>query len=58
LFLLSRAIFAKPFQAIVVVAFIAAGVPVYFLRVRGRNGRRKGDEEGWKFWRRWGRGQV
>lgn len=58
LFLLSRAIFARPFQAIIVVGFIAAGVPIYFFRVRGRNGRRKGDEEGWKFWRRWGGAQV
>lgn len=55
LFLLSRAVFAKPGQTVVVVAFVAAGVPVYFLRVRNR-GRRKGEEGSWKFWRRWGRG--
>ena len=55
LFLLSRAIFAKPEQTVVVVAFVAAGVPVYFWRVKGRGGRRSGEEGTWKFWRRWGR---
>ncbi|MCJ1458055.1 hypothetical protein MMC28_008425 [Mycoblastus sanguinarius] len=55
LFLLSRAVFAKPGQTVIVVAFVAAGVPVYFWRVKGRGGRRKGEESGWKFWRRWGR---
>ena len=64
LFLLSRAVFAKPFQTIIVVIFVAAGIPVWFWRVRGRQnrgggGRRKGGEveEGqwWKFWKRWGR---
>jgi amino acid transporter len=60
LFLLSRAIFAQPGQTLIVVAFIAAGVPVYFWRVRGRksSGRRERGENGdgwWKFWRRWGR---
>ncbi|KAK4690810.1 hypothetical protein P7C71_g6064, partial [Lecanoromycetidae sp. Uapishka_2] len=54
LFLLSRAVFAKPAQTLVVVAFVAAGVPVYFWRVKNR-GRRKGEEGSWKFWRRWGR---
>ena len=57
IFLLSRAIFAKPMQVIIVVAFVAAGVPVYFLKVKGRGRKRKAGEEsvGWKFWRRWGR---
>ena len=55
LFLLSRAIFAKPAQTVIVIAFVAAGVPVYFWRVKGR-GRKKGEEGSWKFWRRWGRG--
>ncbi|KAK4550744.1 hypothetical protein LTR36_000323 [Oleoguttula mirabilis] len=62
LFLLSRAIFAKPLQALVVVAFIAAGVPLYWWRVgsRGNSRRRGGGEVGegegwWKFWRRWAR---
>ncbi|KAL9102242.1 MAG: hypothetical protein Q9163_002578 [Psora crenata] len=55
LFLLSRAVFAKPAQVIIVVAFVAAGMPVYFWRVKGK-GRRKGEDGvGWKFWRRWGR---
>ena len=52
LFLVSRAVFAKPLQTLVVVAFIGVGVPVYYFRVRGRGGRRKeGEEVGWRFWR-------
>jgi len=53
LFLLSRAVFAKPKQTLIVVAFVAAGVPVYFWRVRGRGRRKKDEEVGWNFWRRW-----
>lgn len=57
LFLLSRAVFAEPVQTVSVLAFVCCGVPVYFWRVRGRGGRRKGAlEGGWKFWKRWGRG--
>jgi amino acid transporter len=58
LFLLSRAVFAKPLQALVVVAFIAVGVPLYWWRVESKRdtGRRQGDGVGWKFWKRWGRG--
>ena len=55
LFLLSRAVFAKPGQTVVVVAFVAAGVPVYFWRVSGRGRRSKGEKQDWRFWRRWGR---
>ncbi|KAL8906232.1 MAG: hypothetical protein Q9207_002154 [Kuettlingeria erythrocarpa] len=55
LFLLSRAVFAKPVQALVVVAFVGAGVPVYWWRVRGKDGRKGVEEVNWKFWRRWGR---
>lgn len=58
LFLLSRAIFAKPLQALIVVVFIAAGVPLFWWRVgsRGSRGGKRGEGEGWwKFWRRWGR---
>ena len=54
LFLLSRAVFAKPVQTLIVIAFVAAGVPVYFWRVKG-SGRKKGEEGSWKFWRRWGK---
>ena len=58
LFLLSRAVFAKPVQTLVVVAFVGAGVPVYFWRVKGSEGGGRGgggeDGEG-RFWRRWGR---
>lgn len=57
LFLLSRAVFAQPLQTLIVVGFIAAGVPIWWLRVRGRGGakgrRRAGSEVGWRFWRRW-----
>ena len=56
LFLLSRVVFAKPGLTMVVVAFVAAGVPVYFWRVRGRGRRTRGEEWDWRFWRRWGRG--
>ena len=55
LFLLSRAVFAKPAQTLIVIAFVAAGIPVYFWRVKG-SGRKKGEEGSWKFWRRWGKG--
>lgn len=59
LFLLSRAVFAEPGQTLVVVAFIGAGVPVYYWRRRGneRGVKRErsdgGGEWNWKFWRRW-----
>ncbi|KAK4083012.1 uncharacterized protein Triagg1_1902 [Trichoderma aggressivum f. europaeum] len=60
LFLLSRAVFAQPLQTMIVVAFVAAGIPVYFWRIRGRNKsttRRSGDigdaeKPWWRFWRR------
>ncbi|RDI79191.1 hypothetical protein Vi05172_g10828 [Venturia inaequalis] len=61
LFLLSRAVFAQPLQTLIVIGFVAAGVPVYWFRVRrekpGR-GLDAGSEKsvGWRFWRRWGRG--
>ncbi|KAL6875371.1 amino acid transporter [Trichoderma longibrachiatum] len=58
LFLLSRAVFAQPLQTMLVVAFVAAGVPVYFWRIRGRDRsvrRRNGDagdaeKPWWRFW--------
>ncbi|KYK61579.1 hypothetical protein DCS_02722 [Drechmeria coniospora] len=56
LFLLSRAVFAQPLQTLIVVAFVAAGIPVYFWRTRGRDqASRKavdpGEKKWWKFWR-------
>ncbi|KAI9709083.1 MAG: hypothetical protein M1820_003529 [Bogoriella megaspora] len=51
LFLLSRAALAEPLQTVIVLAFIVAGVPVYFWRVGGRDRGKRGD--GWKFWKRW-----
>ncbi|KAK5737952.1 hypothetical protein LTR17_006392 [Elasticomyces elasticus] len=58
LFLVSRAVFAKPLQALIVLGFIAVGVPLWWWRVgsRGRRGGKGREEVGWwKFWRRWGR---
>ncbi|MDI1492474.1 MAG: hypothetical protein OHK93_003688 [Ramalina farinacea] len=56
LFLLSRSLVAKPAQVVIVIAFVVAGIPVYFWRVRGRGRKGKGEEgDGWKFWKRWGR---
>ncbi|EHA47432.1 hypothetical protein MGG_17704 [Pyricularia oryzae 70-15] len=58
LFLLSRAVFAQPLQTLIVVAFVVAGIPVYFLRVRGRDKVTKREAPGesrWKFWKRWSR---
>jgi amino acid transporter len=60
LFLLTRAVVAEPVQTCIVVGFIGAGVPVWWWRVRGRGGRKKGmglrgEKSGawrWKFWRR------
>jgi amino acid transporter len=55
LFLLSRAVFAEPIQTLIVVAFVAAGVPVYYWRIWGRDkmSKREGSGgPGWKFWRR------
>ncbi|KUJ11423.1 amino acid transporter-like protein [Mollisia scopiformis] len=58
LFLLSRAVFAEPLQTLIVVAFIAAGVPIYFWRVKGRDRSQHTMRErsnsighGWKFWK-------
>ena len=53
LFLLSRAVLAQPLQTVIVLAFIIAGVPVYFWRIGGRGKRDRGAD--WKFWKRWGR---
>ncbi|EME86636.1 uncharacterized protein MYCFIDRAFT_151665 [Pseudocercospora fijiensis CIRAD86] len=58
LFLLSRAVFAKPWQALIVLGFLAVGVPLYWWRVgsrRRKSGRRGEEGEGWRFWKRWRR---
>lgn len=59
LFLVSRAVVNEPGQAAIVLAFVVAGVPIYFWRVAGRDGRggirRTSEDSSWKFWRRWGR---
>lgn len=54
LFLLSRAVFARPFQTIVVLVFVGAGVPVWWVWVREKDGR-GGEAREWRFWKRWGR---
>ncbi|KAM3507386.1 hypothetical protein MY11210_007167 [Beauveria gryllotalpidicola] len=53
LFLLSRAVFAQPLQTLLVVGFVLAGVPVFFLRVHGRNRKGTGerDKKWWQFWK-------
>lgn len=55
LFLLSRAIFAKPLQALVVLAFIAVGFPLYWWRVGSKRGRKGDQGVSLKFWDRWRR---
>jgi amino acid transporter len=55
LFLVSRAVIARPFQTLIVLAFIISGVPVYFWRISKRDGSRTESKSSMKFWRRWGR---
>lgn len=58
LFLVSRAVFATPVQAAIVLVFIAAGMPLYWWQVgrkRSRRSNRAGDDSSWRFWKRWGR---
>ena len=55
LFLVSRAVIARPIQTLIVLAFILSGVPVYFWRLSKRDGPRKENQSIMKFWRRWGR---
>jgi amino acid transporter len=38
LFLISRGVFSSPLQSLVVVAFVVAGIPVYYWRVGGWKG--------------------
>jgi amino acid transporter len=56
LFLLSRAVFAQPLQTLTVVAFVVAGIPIYFWRIRGRDQvikREPGSSRRswWQFWK-------
>lgn len=53
LFLLSRAVISEPLQTLIVVAFVIAGVPVYFWSVYRRDGRIEiGIPSGLKFWKK------
>lgn len=57
LFLVSRAVVNDPFQTLIVVAFVASGIPMYYWRVK-RSNKERGQREGeGRFWRRWGRGR-
>ncbi|KAI9719847.1 MAG: hypothetical protein M1828_006068 [Chrysothrix sp. TS-e1954] len=58
LFLLSRSIVAEPLTSLAVVAFIVAGIAVYFVKGAKRSSgrrRRQSQSPGWQFWKRWGR---
>jgi amino acid transporter len=52
LFLVSRAVVARPWESVIVVVFVLSGVPVYLWRFRRKDG--KSDGQG-AFWRRWRR---
>ncbi|KAF2729328.1 amino acid transporter [Polyplosphaeria fusca] len=63
LFLLSRAVFAEPVQTLIVVAFMAAGLVIWFAWVGRRMNKERGrfrhidnqgsEKVGWRFWKRW-----
>ncbi len=55
LFLVSRAVIAQPLQTVIVMAFVASGVPVYYWRVAGRDESGGSGKRQRRFWRRWGR---
>lgn len=54
LFLLSRAVFAEPLQTLIVAGFVLVGIPLYYWRVRGRDGnprKYQGKKGWWQFWK-------
>ena len=64
LFLLSRAVFAEPVQTLLVVAFMAVGLVIWFAWVGRRRGKESqrfrnmegggGEKQGsWMFWKKW-----
>ena len=57
LFLVSRAVVARPGETLIVAAFIVAGIPVYWWRLGRKSNKGKGRSNGsnLKFWKRWGR---
>ena len=52
LFLVSRAVVARPWESMIVVAFVLSGVPVYLWRFRRKDGQNEGQAKFWKRWRR------
>lgn len=55
LFLVSRAVIARPLQTLIVLVFILSGIPVYFWRISRRDGAQRESRGCMRFWRRWGR---
>jgi amino acid transporter len=55
LFLVSRAIFAKPLQALVVFGFLLTGIPLYWLRLGRKKSRSGGNHESTPWWKLWKR---
>ena len=59
LFLVSRAVIAKPKQTAIVVGFMIAGMLAYVWKIKVGDGRKTGrrsqEATGWNFWKRWGR---
>ncbi|KIW16717.1 hypothetical protein PV08_03906 [Exophiala spinifera] len=52
LFLVSRAVIAQPLQTVIVVVFVASGIPVYYWRVAGRDNNGASGKTESRFWRR------
>lgn len=61
LFLLSRAVVSEPLQTLLVIAFVAAGVPVYFWRVKRKSPAKRtrdyDEDENRPWWKFWSRGR-
>lgn len=52
LFLVSRAVVARPGESMIVVGFVLSGVPVYWWRFRRKDEGKEGEEWSWMRWRR------
>ena len=51
LFLVSRAVINQPFQTVIVIAFVASGIPAYYWRISRRDGARESGSREGKFWK-------